>query len=98
MAAMTIFERLGRGRPQPTPAEAAHEDPTTVLLEWLVKHWGQPTITVRNIHRLGPYSLRNKETILRLTQSLEDKGWLIPTQTHRHDKQEWQIARGLPLN
>ena len=96
MAAMTIFERLGQ--PQPAPTEAAREDPTAQLLAWLVKHWGRPTITLRDILRLGPYLLRNKETILRLTQTLEDRGWLIPTRKHRHDTQEWQIARGLPLN
>jgi hypothetical protein len=93
----TIFERLG-GQPAPTPTKPTREDPTAQLLEWIVKHWNRPTITLRNIHRLGPYSLRNKETILRLTQSLENKGWLIPARKHRHDTQEWQIARGLPLN
>ena len=77
---MTIFERLGR--PQPAPAEAAREDPSAQLLEWLIKHWGRPTVTLRDILRLGPYLLRNKETILRLTQKLEDRAWLIPTQTH----------------
>jgi hypothetical protein len=79
------------------PVEAKHEDPTAKLLEWLVKHWNRPSITVQNIHRLGPNSLRDKKTILRLTQVLEDQKWLVPIQTWRRDKREWKIARGLPL-
>jgi hypothetical protein len=80
------------------PVEAKHEDPTAKLLEWLVKHWNQPSITLRDVYRHGPNHLRNdKNTTLRLTQILEDRGWLVPTQTWRRDKREWKIARGLPL-
>jgi hypothetical protein len=94
MAALTIFDRLNRGRPAPTPTEPTREDPTTILLTWLIKHWGRPTVTLRDALRLGPRPLRNKETILHLTRSLEDKSWL----TRRRNGHEWQIARGLPLN
>src|SRR5262245_52439665 len=97
MAAMTIFERLGRGRPQQTPTEATHEDPTTVLLEWLVKRWPKPSITLRDIHRSGPRAIRDKEMILSLTDALVGRGWLVHSPTWRHDKREWKIARGLPL-
>jgi hypothetical protein len=98
MAAITIFDRLDRGQPQPAPTEAVREDPTVTLLTWLIKHWGQPTITLRDVLRLGPRPLRNKETILRLTQSLEDKSWLAPVPTRRCNGQGWRIMRGLPLN
>lgn len=81
----------------PEPASRPHKDLTAQLLEWLVKHWNRPTITLRTIHRLGPNSLRDKKTILRLTQVLEDQKWLLPNQTWRRDKREWKIARGLPL-
>jgi len=96
MAAMTIFERLGQKRPQPTPPEATREDPTTVLLEWLIRFWTRPSITLRDFHRSAPHSLRDKETILNLTQNLVKRGWLIPQETWRRDKREWKIARGLP--
>jgi len=99
MAALTIFDRLNRERPQPTPTEPAREDQTTQLLEWIVKHWDQPTITARAIGKFGPTPLRNDtKRILNLTRALVETGWLIPVPTWRHDKREWKIARGLPLN
>lgn len=94
---MNLFERLSRGRPP--AAEAVRNDPTAILLEWLVKHWGRPTITARAIGKFGPTSLRNDtKRILNLTQTLVETGWLIPIPTWRHDKREWKIARGLPLD
>jgi hypothetical protein len=97
MAALTIFDRLNRGRSVPTPTEAAREDPTTILLEWIIKYWPRPTIAARDINRCAPRALRDKETALRLAQNLVERGWLIPLKTHRYDRHQWQIARGLPL-
>jgi hypothetical protein len=97
MAAMTIFERLGQGHSQPIPTTAAREDPTTILLEWLVKRWTHPKVTARDIHRSAPRAVRDKRTILSSTDTLVTAGWLVPTPTWRHDKREWKIVRGLPL-
>ena len=98
MAAMTIFERLEQRRPQPT-TKAAREDPTTMLLEWLIRFWTKPSITLRDIHRSGPHCLRDKNTILSSARILEDRGWFSPVPTWRRDKREWKIAaRGLPLS
>jgi hypothetical protein len=97
MAAVTIFERLDRRRPAPTPTEPTREDQTTILLEWLIKCWPHPTIAARDINRSAPRALRDKETALRLAQNLVERGWLIPLKTHRYDRHQWQIARGLPL-
>jgi hypothetical protein len=96
MATLTIFERLGQKGPSPAPTEPAREDQTTMLLEWLVRFWTRPSITLRDFHRSAPHSLRDKETILDLTQNLAKRGWLIPQETRRRDKREWKIARGLP--
>jgi len=95
MATMTIFDRLDRGDTAPKPEP--RNDLTAQLLEWIVKHWNRPEISLRDIHRSAPTFLRDKKTILDLTQELEESGWLTPTQAHRHDRRIWKIARGLPL-
>jgi len=89
-----LFERLAaKGTP-----EAVHEDPTEKLLQWLIKSWGQPTITARDIYRHAPSPIYHDITmILSLTRVLADEGWLISIPTWRRDKREWKIARGLPL-
>ena len=92
-----LFDRLDRGRPTPTPTEAVIQDPTVTLLEWLVKRWPNPSITLRDIHRSGPRAIRDKEMILNLTDNLVEAGWLVHSPTWRHDKREWKIVRGLPL-
>ena len=81
---------------EPAPAETTINQPQ-VLLDWLIRFWTKPSITLRDIHRSGPHLLRDKETILNLTQGLVERGWLIPQETWRRDKREWKIARGLPL-
>jgi hypothetical protein len=91
----TLFDRL-----RPPPAEQKkqpHKNPTEELLEWLVVHWAQPTVSARDIHRSAPTFFRDKKMILDLTQELEKRGWLTPTPAHRHDSRTWKIARGLPL-
>jgi len=82
----------------PPPTEAVRNDLTTQLLEWIVKHWNRPEISLRDIHRSAPRIIRDKKTILNLAEELTERGWLRPTKTHRHDRRVWQIARGLPLS
>jgi hypothetical protein len=88
MAAMTIFERLNRGRP---PAEAAIEqpsqEPAQLLLNWL-QRWDKPTVSTKNICQFGPYSLRNGERALRSAQVLAALGWLAPLTAR-----EWLVVR-----
>ena len=82
---------------EPAPAETVTQKPTEVLLEWLVKRWPKPNITLRDIHRSAPRAIRDKKTILSLTDTLVEQGWLVHSPTWRHDRREWKIARGLPL-
>jgi len=82
---------------EPEPPTKAVINHPQMLLDWLIRFWTRPSITLRDIHRSGPHSLRNKETILNLAQGLVERGWLIPQETWRRDKREWKIARGLPL-
>jgi|SRR6516164_7440237 hypothetical protein len=88
MAAMTIFERLNRGRP---PAEAAIEqppqEPAQLLLNWLQRREGS-TITWKQIRNHGPRRIRDREIAIRSAQVLVAHGWLKELKTH-----QWQIIR-----
>ena len=94
MAAMTIFERLDRGRP---PAETAikqpSKEPAQKLLDWLMQHWPKNTISRRDISNHGPWSIRNKQSAIDAAETLERHGWLVPAPTHRHDRRVWEIVR-----
>lgn len=82
----------------PAPAETVTNQPQA-LLDWIIRFWTKPSITLRDIHRSGPHCLRDKNTILSSARILEDRGWFTPVPTWRRDKREWKIAaRGLPLS
>jgi len=97
MPKRTNGERFSFADDTPPAKEIKRGGPIETLLEWLVKRWPKPSITLRDIHRSGPRAIRDKEMILTLTDSLVEAGWLVHTPTWRHDKREWTIARGLPL-
>jgi hypothetical protein len=74
-----------------------HESYPQLLLNWLLQHWTEPTICMRDIYSYAPRSIRdpirNEEIAISSTQTLVDYGWLIPLKAHRRDRQIWQIAR-----
>lgn len=91
-----LFERLNQGRPAPTE-EAIKQwrggaPPIEKLLDWLVNHWDKTTVTAREIRIYGPRSVRHGKTALNLTQTLTERGWLVPVKGNRRDKREWKIA------
>jgi hypothetical protein len=64
------------------------------LLDWLLTGWDKPTVTARDIYRLGPNAIRDRKTALNLARILVEHGWLIPIETRRADMHEWRIVRG----
>ena len=64
------------------------------LLDWLLRDWAKPTVAARDLYRLGPAAIRDRETALSLTKILVEHGWLSPVKTRRRDMREWQIIRG----
>ena len=84
-------EQLG-GQPKLGNFEPAQD--LQKLHDWL-QHWGNPTVCLRDICYRGPYSMRKREKAIGLAEILVGHGWLIPKQTHRCDRREWQIVRGL---
>jgi hypothetical protein len=92
MAAVTIFERLGRGRPQPTTIKQPSKEPAQLLLDWLPR-WPQDTITVRQIRVYGPHNIRNRRSAIDAAEVLVANGWLKPIKPSRPDTYAWQITR-----
>jgi hypothetical protein len=92
----TLFERLSKGRP--APAEAASKQPRSELesaqrlLDFL-QRWAKDTVTAREIARLGPYAIRDRESAINSARTLVAHGWLIPLKAHRSDRRVWQIVR-----
>jgi len=75
--------------PQSTPAEK--------LLDWLINHWSEPTISVRIIHWRGPNCLRTRKDALAQAKILAERGWLSPLKSRQRNSKHWRIARGSEL-
>jgi hypothetical protein len=87
-----IFERLAQGRPPQKPHELTPPLAQT-LNNWLQRGWTQPTISAREIHRLGPNSIRDRKSVGNSTEILVKLGWLVPIKTRRRDMKKWQITK-----
>ena len=57
--------------------------PAMKLLDWLRHNWPHPTVNVRHICRLGPRSIRARESALKAAETLVRRGWLVPVETRR---------------
>jgi hypothetical protein len=62
-------------------------------LDWLLNDWTQPTVRARDIHRLGPNSIRDRQQVSDLTDLLVKRGWLTRNPTRRRDMREWRIVQ-----
>jgi len=89
MAAMTIFERLDRGRPTPVKKKTEQQPKETarLLLDWLDRRLGN-TVTLNDLRNFAPRAVRDKATALRATQILAAHGHLAPLAAHK-----WEIIR-----
>jgi len=92
MAAMTIFERLDRGRPPVETAIKPSKEPAQLLLDWL-QTWDRPTIGAREIRTYGPRSSRSRESATSSIETLVKRGWLIPLKTQQRNWHKWRIVR-----
>jgi hypothetical protein len=78
---------------QPRLDRALKLAPPQALLDWLVRDQARNIVTVRDICRLGPGQIRNRERALDSAKILVEHGWLIPLEAHRHDRHRWQVVR-----
>ena len=86
---VNLFERLNKGQPRQEPILP----PAQKLLDWLQHDWTQPTISARDIYRLGPNSIRDRESAIKLAESLIKHGWLVPIETRRANMKKWRITK-----
>ena len=93
-AVASLFERLAQERPQQEPTPPPTPVAAGMLLGWLQNNWKQPTIRARDIHRLGPNPIRDRESAIKTAEVLVRRGWLVPMKPHRYDTKRWRIAIG----
>ena len=69
------------------------------LLEWLRGSWREPLVGLSAIYRLGPNSIRDKQTAKATVAILEDHGWLsryvgaAPTVDGKPVREAWRVVR-----
>jgi hypothetical protein len=89
MAALTIFERLSKGRPVPVDqkTEQQPQQQAEILLHWMLR-WPKPVLTLTDIRNFSPRTTRPKEVAIRSARILAAHGHLVPLAAHK-----WQIIR-----
>jgi hypothetical protein len=70
--------------------------PINLLLDWLVNRWSKPTISARDLYTYGPKCVRNRQTVLSLTQDLSERGWVVPIPSRQRNMKQWRIIRRGP--
>jgi hypothetical protein len=89
---MDLFKRLSEGRPPQEPTPPPTPLAAGKLLGWIQNKWVGSTIRMRDICRLGPTSIRNRENALKAAEALARHGWLIPMEMNRYDAKKWRIT------
>jgi len=89
----TIFNRLSKSRPAEAKIEQPYENHPQLLLDWILQHWTEPTICMRDLYSYAPRSIRNEEIAISSAEALVRHGWLSEIPAHRHDRRVWRIDR-----
>ena len=78
---------------EPTPARQPHKSSPQILLDWLLQHWTDPDICLRDIYSYAPCAIRDEEIAISSAETLVRHGWLSELPAHRRDRRVWRIAR-----
>ena len=89
----TIFNRLSKSRPAEAKIEPPYENHPQLLLDWLLQHWTEPTVCMRDLYSYAPRSIRDEEIAISSAETLARHGWLTELNAHRHDRRVWRIDR-----
>jgi hypothetical protein len=70
------------------------------LLEWLLRRWTEPVISLPDIYQRSLNAIRDQRTARKLVTILEDHGWLVRKPEGAvvagvRRREAWQIARGV---
>src|SRR5262245_43239023 len=89
----TIFNRLSKERPAEAKIKQPHQNSPQILLDWLLQHWTNPDICLRDIRAYAPRPVRDEEIAISSAEALARHGWLTELSAHRHDRRVWRIDR-----
>jgi hypothetical protein len=78
---------------EPAPAKQPLKSSPQILLDWLLQHWTDPDICLRDIRAYAPRPVRNEEIAIGAAETLTRYGWLSEIKAHRHDRRVWRIDR-----
>jgi len=78
---------------EPAPAKQPHKSSPQILLDWLLQHWTNPDICLRDIRAYAPRPVRDEEIAISSAETLTRHGWLTELKAHRHDRRVWRIDR-----
>jgi len=70
-----------------------HKSSPQLLLDWLLEHWTEPTVCMRDIYSYAPRCIRDEEIAISSAETLVRYGWLSELKAHRHDRRVWEIIR-----
>jgi hypothetical protein len=87
-----IADTLER-EPKITPPAELKMLPAGKLLNWLLHCWGRDTISMREICWRGPNGMRDRKNVMDMTETLTQRGWLLPLPTQQINRKEWKIIR-----
>lgn len=91
----SLFERLGQ--PPPTTKQShRNASPDEKLLDWIMNHWTENTLTARDICALGPNPTRDRKKAFEAAEILVKRGCLAPVKAHRRDSHEFKIVWKAP--
>jgi Protein of unknown function (DUF3987)/Primase C terminal 2 (PriCT-2)/RepB DNA-primase from phage plasmid len=68
-----------------------------MLLNWLLRSWGEEFISLPDVYQKGPNSIRDQRTAAKLVEILENHGWLIRESSGaeiagQHRRDAWRIV------
>jgi hypothetical protein len=68
-------------------------------LDWLLRRWDEPAITLPALYQRGPGPIREASTARKVVGILEDHGWLVriaegATVSGNRRREAWRIVRG----
>ena len=76
-----------------SPPAKPHKSSPQVLLDWILEHWAEPDICLRDIRAYAPCLVRDEEIAISSAETLARYGWLTELSAHRRDRRVWRIDR-----